>query len=105
MAISHDILDSIEVIIAVLDADGTIVFVNRAWKAFADANATALGPAARANVGSNYLAVADASAAAGSEDARLAAAGLRSILERRPNDSPLSTTAIPQPSSDGSSSA
>jgi PAS domain S-box-containing protein len=68
-------LDSLQTHIAVLDAQGEIVMVNRAWSGFARENGAAT---ASAGVGANYLAACDGDG----EDcgAAEAAAGLRAIL-------------------------
>ncbi len=70
---AHATLDALSAHIAIIDADGTIVAVNRAWREFAETNApTASLPAASArNVceGANYVNVCRAAAAAGSEEA------------------------------------
>jgi len=68
----------------VLDGDGIIVTVNRAWRRFAadngDPELTHCGP------GSNYLAVCNANATQDADDgafARQANDGLRAVLEGR----------------------
>jgi hypothetical protein len=58
----HAVLDSVASHIAVLDRGGTIVMVNEAWRRFALENGTVPGrPAARTDVGTNYLAICAAS--------------------------------------------
>jgi PAS domain S-box-containing protein len=68
-------LDSLQAHIAVLDARGEIVMVNRAWDGFALDNGAGLGSA---GVGANYLAACDAEGDGGS--GVQAGAGLRAIL-------------------------
>jgi diguanylate cyclase (GGDEF)-like protein/PAS domain S-box-containing protein len=71
---SRDVLDSLVAPTAVLDTDGTIVAVNRAWRRFgegAGADPGAAGP------GSNYLDVCERS---GTLEALAAAEGIRAIL-------------------------
>jgi diguanylate cyclase (GGDEF)-like protein/PAS domain S-box-containing protein len=73
---SRDVLDSLVSPTAVLDADGAIVAVNRAWRRFgedAGADPKAAGP------GANYLEVCERSA---SLEALAAAEGIRAILGR-----------------------
>jgi PAS domain S-box-containing protein len=70
-------LDALPEHVAVLDERGTIVAVNRAWRAFADANGLALPGH---GVGRSYLAECDRAAAAGVEAAARLGAGLREIL-------------------------
>ncbi len=65
---------------AVVDASGTIVAVNRAWRMFALDNG---GSVEATGVGVSYLAVCDASAAGGCTGAMVAAAGLRAVLAGR----------------------
>jgi diguanylate cyclase (GGDEF)-like protein len=72
-----DVLDALPDAVAVLDAAGYIVAVNHAWRMFALDND---GSPAATGVGVNYLDVCARAAAAGSEDARAAAAGLRAVL-------------------------
>jgi PAS domain S-box-containing protein len=83
----HAVLDSVASHIAVLDRGGTIVMVNEAWRRFALENGTVPGrPAARTDVGTNYLAICAASVGASSEGASLAAEGIRAVLDgRRPS--------------------
>jgi len=71
---SRDVLDSLVSPTAVLDADGSIVAVNRAWRRFgedAGADPGAAGP------GANYLEVCERSATL---EALAAAEGIRAIL-------------------------
>ena len=63
-------LDALPSQVAVLDADGTIVYTNRAWDEFAAENDAASDDF----VGENYLAVCDA------EDATEPSDGIRSVL-------------------------
>jgi PAS domain S-box-containing protein len=76
-ALSALALDALPEHVAVLDERGTIVAVNRAWRAFADASGLALPDH---GVGSSYLAECDRAAAAGVEEAARLGAGLREIL-------------------------
>ena len=73
------VLDSLVTHIALLDADGTIVSVNRAWRQFSlDNGAT---PAQASSVGVNYLAVCGAANAQAPHDHSTAAqAGIRAVL-------------------------
>lgn len=69
-------LDGLTAHICVLDADGVILSVNRAWRDFAEANG---GAPDRIGIGANYLAVCEAGAASG-PGAKAAASGLRRVL-------------------------
>ena len=71
------LLDAMPDAAAVLDSTGTIVAVNRMWRAFTNDNE---GAAARTGVGTNYLQVCTRSAAAGCADAAVALAGIRAVL-------------------------
>jgi len=74
------VLDSLSAHVAVLDAEGRIVLVNRAWKDFALQNGAARETADP--VGSSYLGFGTmASAQAGDETARRAAAGIQAVLD------------------------
>jgi hypothetical protein len=73
------VLDSLQKHIALLDAHGTILSVNRAWREFGLANGATLG---NDGVGGNYLDVC-ADSAQGSPDhhAAQAQAGIRGVLD------------------------
>ena len=77
----QEVLDAQPAHVAVLDADGTIRRVNRAWRAFAAANA-APGQPPPHGLGTSYLEPCDA-AAPQDESARRAAEGLRAVLQGR----------------------
>ncbi|MCA9902993.1 MAG: response regulator, partial [Anaerolineae bacterium] len=70
-------VDALSAHIAILDENGTIVAVNRAWREFAEKNG------AKSNVceGANYLAVCDSAARIGSSEARDFAAGIRAVIQ------------------------
>ncbi|MDF2974774.1 MAG: hypothetical protein K0R61_5224, partial [Microvirga sp.] len=70
-ALLRSALDSLSAHVAVLDGGGSIVFVNRAWKAFA-LQCGYQGESA--GVGLNYLAVCERSAPASKDAARTAKA-------------------------------
>ena len=75
-------LDALSVNLAILDDQGTILKVNRAWRNFALANA---GDTANLCEGVNYLVTADTASGKDSEDAISFAAGIRSVLHGREN--------------------
>jgi diguanylate cyclase (GGDEF)-like protein/PAS domain S-box-containing protein len=77
MARQAAILNALPAHIALLDPDGTIVSVNDGWRRFADANSMSFP---NQGLGINYLAVCDSATGRGSQDARLAAEGIRSVL-------------------------
>jgi len=70
-------VDALSAHIAVLNDVGTILAVNRAWRAFAVAN-----PPLTSNVneGSNYLSVCDAAKGSDSEEAAEVAIGIRAVI-------------------------
>ncbi len=70
-------LDSLSAHIAVLDDQGTILTVNRAWEAFTQEN-----PPVTTNVceGANYLSVCDNAVGYYAEEAAAFAAGIRAVL-------------------------
>ncbi len=71
------LLDALPDATALLDRDGTIVAVNRAWRMFSVDNG---GTPEGTGVGVNYLDVCMQSATAGCADAAEVAAGLRAVL-------------------------
>jgi len=76
-------LDAMAAHIAILNTNGEIIAVNKAWRDFADSNGfkdTTYG------VGTNYLAVCDASAALRSKDAPLVAQGIRDVAAKQMED-------------------
>jgi diguanylate cyclase (GGDEF)-like protein/PAS domain S-box-containing protein len=72
-------MDALQAHLAILDEEGTIVSVNRAWREFAAANAPAAGSA---NVceGTNYLSVCEGACGASSEEALDMVIGMRAVL-------------------------
>lgn len=72
------VLNALPAHIALLDPDGTIVAVNNSWRAFATATSMRGGPGQV--VGVNYLAICDTATGPTSQDARVAAEGIRSVL-------------------------
>jgi len=77
IALHSLLLDSLEEQIAVIDREGTIVYVNRAWTTFGIENG--LG-AAFSGTGNNYLAVCNISSSGGDSLAEEAAQGIRDVL-------------------------
>jgi diguanylate cyclase (GGDEF)-like protein len=71
------LLDAIPDATAVVTTDGTIVAVNRAWRAYTEHNT---GDPETTGVGVNYIAVCRRSAAAGCADAAAVGEGLRAVL-------------------------
>ncbi len=71
------VIDSISEHIVVIDAEGEIIFVNRAWSCFARANGM-LGPDDWSR--GNYLAVCQKAAEAGDQFGIQAYAGIRSVM-------------------------
>ncbi len=85
MAIVQAVLDGLPGQVCLLDAQGTIVAVNRAWEQFGAARG---GQPSRLSVGVNYLATCERAAEAreglgGQAEARLVAQGLRDVLAGR----------------------
>lgn len=75
------VLDSLPGHVAVLDPNGVITLVNRAWREFAIANGD---PDLKCSgVGSNYLSVCDADSGGDSPGGRAALEGIRAVLEER----------------------
>lgn len=72
-------LDSLPVHIAILDNQGTIVFVNTAWNKFA----LKQGALIRFGVGSNYLEICESTPGPEREEALQVAQGIRQVLAGR----------------------
>ncbi|MCX6983277.1 MAG: PAS domain-containing protein [Lentisphaerae bacterium] len=70
-------VDALLAHIAVLDDTGTIIAVNHAWRAFAEANGPLLS---NVNEGANCLSVCDAANGPYSEEATTVAAGIRAVI-------------------------
>jgi PAS domain S-box-containing protein len=70
-------LNALSAHIAILDEAGNIIAVNSSWQRFAETN-NYTHP--NYGIGTNYLAVCDASAARNSEDAPIVAKGIRDII-------------------------
>jgi PAS domain S-box-containing protein len=70
-------LEAIPASLAVLDSEGKILSTNEAWTAFAEANG---GTVNTGGVGTNYLAVCDAAAGDGDEEAARFATGIREVM-------------------------
>ena len=88
--------------IAIVNHDGVIEAVNKAWRDFSTAN-TRL----RSNIceGANYLAVCDAAAGANAAEAGAFAAAIRTITGRQGCGQTISTRATARASNAGSSAA
>lgn len=74
---SQGIIDSLDASLCVLDPEGTIVAVNRAWREFA---ALQGGAEQRTGPGVNYLTICREAAAQGEADAVKVAEGIRRVL-------------------------
>jgi diguanylate cyclase (GGDEF)-like protein/PAS domain S-box-containing protein len=70
-------LDALEDHVCVLEASGTIIMVNRAWRRFLAANA---GDGARDFVGSSYLDACDRAQGEGRADGLAVSAGIRRVI-------------------------
>src|SRR5258706_5553219 len=73
-------LDGLPAHIAVVNAAGIIVAVNKAWRDFANANAPNATSVAELCQGANYLLVSDKAIGQAEEQAHAFAAGLRAVL-------------------------
>jgi diguanylate cyclase (GGDEF)-like protein/PAS domain S-box-containing protein len=72
-----DILNALPAHVALLDADGLIVAVNKAWQSFADENGYAGDDGGLA---SNYFDVCEYAMGADQHSAQMAAAGIRTVI-------------------------
>jgi PAS domain S-box-containing protein len=84
-AFTRAIMDSVGAEIAVLNRDGVIVAVNQPWRDFSIANGLVQGEATlRTDIGTNYLAVCQASAAeTGENPAPSVCTGIQAVLDGR----------------------
>jgi two-component system cell cycle sensor histidine kinase/response regulator CckA len=73
-------IDALKAHICVLDANGTILAVNRAWRRFAESNPPAPGDAF---LGANYLATCDAAEGPEAAEAKSIADGIRAVVAGR----------------------
>ena len=73
-------LDALPAHVCVLDADATVLWVNRAWREFSECNG---GTEAKTGEGTNYMAVCGSACGARSEEAPSFAALLREVLQGR----------------------
>lgn len=78
-AFANSVLDSLSDHICVLDRDGVILAVNRAWREFGHLNRPPPGYR-QDDIGINYLALCDHATGPWSEEARPMAAGIRRIV-------------------------
>jgi DNA-binding CsgD family transcriptional regulator len=82
-SLANIILDALSAHIAILDKNGVILKTNRAWQKFADANQMQIpvdaGPI-------NYLSVCDLAKGESSEEARIVAEGIRSVMDGEVNE-------------------
>jgi len=74
------LLDSLDEQIAVIDREGFIVYVNRAWTAFGIENGLS---SSCSGIGNNYLAVCNTAGSSGDSLAGEAAQGIRDVLTGR----------------------
>ncbi len=75
--VAQTIFDSLTTHIAILDAQGTILDTNRAWREYAQANGNTKRPD---GIGTNYLAVCDRSEGDEAAIAHQVAAGIRDVI-------------------------
>jgi len=74
------ILNALPAHVCLLDRDGIIIAVNRAWRRFAVANAFG---GVHHGLGANYLGVCDHARGANADEASVAAQGIRAVLSGR----------------------
>lgn len=77
--LNQAILDSLPEHIAVLDKNGTIVAINKAWQNFAQKNGVSFA-AMQSTVGTNYLEVCETTVGEYSKEAKTVSTGIRSVL-------------------------
>ncbi len=77
-------LDALSANLAILDENGVILAVNRAWREFAEANSSGLTDPA--HLGVNYLSVCETSAGPHSEGAAEMAAGIHAVMSGKQDE-------------------
>ena len=77
------ILDALSAHIAILDKNGVILKTNRAWQKFADANRMQISADASQV---NYLSICDLAKGEFSEEAKIVAEGIRSVIDGEINE-------------------
>jgi diguanylate cyclase (GGDEF)-like protein len=77
---STAVIDALSAHICILDREGRIVAVNRAWRNFGAANSPETN---RSDVGTSYLQTCRDVVGSGADEARAFAAGIQSILDRQ----------------------
>jgi len=75
--LARETLNALTASIAILDENGVILAVNRAWRDFALANGA---DPDKVSEGVNYLAVCETAVGMGAEEAAMMAAGIRSVM-------------------------
>jgi PAS domain S-box-containing protein len=81
-AFGYAILDSMTSEIVVLDSNGVILAVNKAWEEFSTENSNVPGhPATHTGVGTNYLTMIQSSSGYNSEDAVATREGILAVLD------------------------
>jgi PAS domain-containing protein len=78
---TFSILDSLSAHVAILDSDGAIVAVNKAWRSFSFENSPRESRAS-AYEGMNYLSVCENAKGTNSEEASAMLAGIRSVINQ-----------------------
>ncbi len=78
---AYSILDSLSAHVAILDTDGSIVAVNRAWRSFSFENSPRESRTS-AYEGMNYLYVCENAKGSNSEEASAMLAGIRSVMNQ-----------------------
>ncbi len=73
-------LDALSAHIAILDASGTIIAVNTAWRRFAQSHHLVTTDC---GVGTNYLALCQSTSGPGAEEARAVAQGIREVMAKQ----------------------
>jgi DNA-binding CsgD family transcriptional regulator len=82
-SLANIILDALSAHIAILDKSGVILKTNRAWQKFADANRMQVSADASPI---NYLSVCDLAKGEFSQEAKIVAEGIRSVIEGEINE-------------------
>ena len=77
-SLAKTVLNSLSANIAIIDGNGVILETNQAWRNYANLNQM---EGAHDSIGVNYLALCDATTGKEAKDARIVAAGIRSVIK------------------------
>lgn len=81
---TQEVLNTLALGVVILDYEGTIILVNRAWSTFGNANAAVNFE--NNFIGVNYLSICDQALGTDAESAQFMAAGIRAVMRNEKNE-------------------